>query len=537
MWVSASGVELEPVYHSHHVADGQRLAAGSLPGAAPFLRGAYPEMYRAKDWRIFQLSGFGNPSDMNERIRFLLDAGETGVIVKHDRMTDDHLYDVDHPDIVERREDVGLTGTVTVGLRDYETIMDGIPLESIYVKPGGGVPQSAPYTLACYWSTASRRGIPLEKLRGTGQSDFFLTYIGCPPKEQIPPGAAMRLNLDIIDWCMERMPHWVPVSIAGYNGADSGLNAWQELGAVFANAIEYLEAVADRVDSNYDNFARMIGGVNFRTSMDLFEDAAKLRTARKMWHDLLTNRYGVTDERSLRLRIHVVTAGSNMAYQEPLNNIVRGTVMALGAALGGTQSLGVSGYDEAMSIPSDHAHLMSIRIQQILQEETNITAVADPLGGSYYIEHLGQELERKALAFMSEIEKEGGFLSAIDSGWLLDQAARGQMEEVAAIENGDKRIVGTNVHHSPEELMPIQGFEGRSGEETWERAMRRLTSLRRERHGREATRRLRDLEAACRTTENVIPRVMEAVQADATIGEIGDVFRSAFGVWEVPMRF
>ena len=148
-------------------------------------------MYRAKDWRIFQLSGFGDPSDMNKRIRFLLDAGETGVIVKHDRMTDDHLYDVDHPDIVERREDVGLTGTVTVGLRDYETIMDGIPLESIYVKPGGGVPQSA-----------------------TGQSDFFLTYIGCPPKEQIPPGAAMRLNLDIIDWCMERMPHWVPVSIA-----------------------------------------------------------------------------------------------------------------------------------------------------------------------------------------------------------------------------------------------------------------------------------------------------------------------------------
>lgn len=537
MWVSASGVELEPVYRSQHVADGQRLAAGSLPGSAPFLRGAYPEMYRSKDWRIFQLSGFGDPSDMNKRIRFLLDAGETGVIVKHDRMTDDHLYDVDHPDIVERREDVGLTGTVTVGLRDYETIMDGIPLESIYVKPGGGVPQSAPYTLACYWSTAARRGIPIEKLSGTGQSDFFLTYIGCPPKEQIPPRAAMRLNLDIIDWCMERMPHWVPVSIAGYNGADSGLNAWQELGAVFANAIEYLEAVSDRVDGDYDNFARMIGGVNFRTSMDLFEDAAKLRTARKMWHDLLTNRYGVTDERALRLRIHVVTAGSNMAYQEPLNNIVRGTVMALAAALGGTQSLGVSGYDEAMSIPSDHAHLMSIRIQQILQEETNITAVADPLGGSFYVEHLSQELERRALAFMSEIEKEGGFLSVIDSGWLLDQAARGQVEEMAAIENGGKRIVGANIHRAHEELMPIDGFEGRSGEETWERAMQRLASLRRERHGREATRRLRDLEAACRTTENVIPRVMQAVQADATIGEIGDVFRSAFGVWEVPMRF
>lgn len=534
--VSASGIELEPIYRHNHVSSEQQLAADTLPGSPPFLRGAYPGMYRTKDWRIFQLSGFGDPSDMNERIRFLLEAGETGVIVKHDRMTDDHLYDADHPDIVERREDVGQTGTVTVGLRDYETIMDGIPLESVYVKPGGGVPQSAPYTQACYWSVAQGRGIPLEKLSGTGQSDFFLTYIGCPPKEQIPPTAAMRLNLDIIDWCMERMPRWVPVSIAGYNGADSGLNAWQELGAVFANAIEYLDAVADRVEGDYAHFARMVGGVNFRTSMDLFEDAAKLRTARKMWHDLLTSRYGVTDERSLRLRIHVVTAGSNMAYQEPINNIVRGTVMALTAALGGTQSLGVSGYDEAMSIPSDHAHLMSIRIQQILQEETNITAVADPLGGSFYVESLCEELERRALDFMNEIEKEGGFLSVIDSGWLLAKAARGQITEMAAIERGDKRIVGTNVHRASEELMPIAGFEGRSGAETWERAMQRLTTLRRERNEREAVRKLKDLDKACRTDENVIPRVMESVQADATIGEIGDVFRSAFGVWEVPMR-
>jgi methylmalonyl-CoA mutase N-terminal domain/subunit len=512
-------------------------AADTPPGSSPFLRGAYPGMYRTKDWRIFQLSGFGDPTDMNDRIRFLLEAGETGIIVKHDRMTDDHLYDVDHPDIVERREDVGLTGTVTVGLRDYETIMDGIPLESVYVKPGGGVPQSAPYTQACYWSAAIRRGIPLERLSGTGQSDFFLTYIGCPPKEQIPPAAAMRLNLDIIDWCMEHMPKWVPVSIAGYNGADSGLNAWQELGAVFANAIEYLDAVSNQVGADYAQFARMIGGVNFRTSMDLFEDAAKLRTARKMWHDLLTSRYGVTDERSLRLRIHVVTAGSSMTYQEPLNNIVRGTVMALAAALGGTQSLGVSGYDEAMSIPSDHAHLMSIRIQQILQEETNIAAVADPLGGSFYVERLCEELESRALDFMAEIEQEGGFLSVIESGWLMDKAARGQISEMAAIESGDRRIVGTNVHRLEEDLLPIEGFEGRSGEQTWERAMERLTSLRRERNGREAQRRLRELGSACRSDSNVIPLVMDAVQADASIGEIGEVFRDAFGVWDVPMRF
>lgn len=536
-WTSASGIDLRSVYRAEDVPPSQQVASNSMPGAPPFLRGAYPSMYRSKDWRIFQLSGFGDPADMNERIRFLLEAGETGIIVKHDRMTDDHLYDVDHPDIVERREDVGLTGTVTVGLRDYETIMADVPIESIYVKPGGGVPQSAPYTQACYWSVAERRGIPLSALSGTGQSDFFLTYIGCPPKEQIPPRAAMRLNLDIIDFCRERMPHWVPVSIAGYNGADSGLNAWQELGAVFANAIAYLEAVRERVGDDFNEFARMIGGVNFRTSMDLFEDAAKLRAARKLWHDILSERYGVTDEKSLKLRIHVVTAGSSMTYQEPINNIVRGTVMALAAALGGTQSLGVSGYDEAMSIPSDHAHLMSIRIQQILQNETNITSVADPLGGSFYIETLTEELERRANEFMDEIEAEGGFLSVLESGWLLNKAAGGQIAEMRAIEQGSKLITGVNVNRLDRDLMPIEGFEGRSGEETWERATERLTELRRERNGRETARALSDLEAACQGSENAIPKIMRAVQADASIGEIGEVFRNSFGVWDVPVEF
>jgi methylmalonyl-CoA mutase N-terminal domain/subunit len=448
-------------------------------------------------------------------------------------MTDDHLYDVDHPDIVERREDVGLTGTVTVGLRDYELIMDGIPIESVYAKPGGGVPQSAPYTQACYWSVATRRGVPLERLAGTGQSDFFLTYVGCPPLEQIPPRSAMRLNLDIIEWCLEKMPRWVPVSIAGYNGADSGLNAWQELGAVFANAIAYLEARRGNVD--YNEFARTIGGVNFRTSMDLFEDIAKLRVARKIWHDLLSSRYGVTDPRALRLRIHVVTAGSAMTYQEPLNNIVRGTVMALAAALGGTQSLGVSGYDEAMSIPSDHAHLMSIRIQQILQEETNLTAVADPLGGAYYLEALCEQLEEKALNFMEEIASAVGFLSVIESGWLLARAASGQMAEITDSEEGMRRIVGVNVHRLSREPMTVEGFEGRSGETTWIRAMERLKALRRERNGPAALEALHKLYETCRGSENVVPAMMDAVQADASIGEIGDVFRDAFGVWRFPL--
>ena len=537
VWKTNSGIPLKPVYHAADVTPGYLAALDAGPGQAPFLRGAYPEMYRARLWRIFQLSGFGNPQDMNDRLKYLLAAGETGIIIKHDRMTDDQLYDVDHPEIIDRREDVGLTGTVTVGLRDYETILDGIPIESIYAKPGGGVPQSAPYTQACYWSVAERRGIPLSRVSGTGQSDFFLTYIGCPTKEQIPPETAMRFNIDLIEWCTTRAPRWIPVSIAGYNGADSGLRAHEELEPSWPTPSSTSTALWPEVIWTSNQFAHKIGGVNFRTSMDLFEDIAKLRVARKMWHDLLKNRYKVTDPRALRMRIHVVTAGSAMTYSEPLNNIVRGTLMALVAALGGTQSLGVSGYDEAMSIPSDHAHLMSIRIQQILQEETNITAVADPLGGSFFLEHLCGELESKALEFMEEIERRGGFLAVLEDGWLLSVAAENQFEEAQQVENGQRRLVGVNAHVRSDQANNVEGFEGRSGASTWESATRRLAELRETRYGANARAALGELEEVCRSDRNIVPAVMSAVQADASIGEIGSVFRDVFGNWEPPLPF
>lgn len=536
IWKSTSGIPLKSVYTEEDL-PGHGTGAGlGRPGEPPFLRGAHAEMYRSKLWRIFQLSGFGDPADMNERLKFLLRAGETGVIVKHDRMTDDHLYDVDHPEIAERREDVGLTGTVTVGLRDYETIMDGIPIESVYVKPGGGVPQSAPYTQACYWSVAERRGIPPEAISGTGQSDFFLTYLGCPTREQIPPEAALRFNIDLIEWCTNRMPKWVPVSIAGYNGSDSGLTAHQELGAVFANAIEYIDATLERGNLALEDFVYGIGGVNFRTSMDLFEDIAKLRAARKIWSDLLEQRYGVTDERARRLRIHVVTAGSYMTYQEPWNNLVRGTVMALAAALGGAQSLGVSGYDEAMSIPSDHAHLMSIRTQQILQEETNLTAVADPLGGSYYIENLTHELETRSLDFLEQIENRGGFVSTIKDGWLMNQALDSQLQYQQEIETGERRIVGVNSHLVEDALTDVEGFEGRSGEATWKRAMDRLHDLRTSRDESATVNALDELRRTVDGDANIVPAVMAAVQAEASIGEIGDAFRQVLGNWTPPVQ-
>jgi methylmalonyl-CoA mutase N-terminal domain/subunit len=300
-----------------------------------------------------------------------------------------------------------------------------------------------------------------------------------------------------------------------------------------ATAVEYLDGIKNRGKLEPKDFAHQIGGVNFRVSMDFFEEIAKLRVARKMWHDLLRDRYGITDPKASRMRIHVVTAGSAMTYQEPMNNIVRGTLMALAAALGGTQSLGVSGYDEALSIPSDHAHLMSIRIQQILQEETGLASVADPLGGSFYIESLCNELEQRAWAVFDEIQKQGGFVATVENGWLRGAASDEQQAQAKRFEETDMKLVGVNVHQIDDPIMHVDGFEGSSGDVTWSEAMERLAELRRVRDTKATLESLRELERVCRGDDNIVPAVMAAVQADASIGEIGQVFRDSFGVWDV----
>jgi methylmalonyl-CoA mutase N-terminal domain/subunit len=534
-WQTASGLPLQTVYGPADVPPAAQQAASSPPGQPPFMRGAYPEMYRAQPWRIFQLSGYGNPEDERERILFLLNHGETGFIMEHDRNTADHLYNVDHPDVMARKEDVGLSGAVIQSVRDYDTVLEGIPIENYYVHPGGAVVQHAPFALACYWTVAQRRGLDLRKLRGTGQSDFFLTYLGCITKQQVPARVGLRLNCDIIEFCTAQMPNWVPVSIAAYNGADTGLNAYEELGALFANAVAYLDGVAARGRQPVAAFAKGIGGINLRVSMDFFEDIAKLRAARKMWHDLLTRRYGVTDERALRLRIHVVTAGTAMTYQQPLNNIVRGTLMALASVLGGVQSLGVSGYDEAISIPSEHAHQMSVRIQQILQSESNVAAVADPLGGSYYVERLTSELEERGWAFFDQIMDQGGFIAALDSGWLHRRAAERQFEIERAMADGTRQVVGVNCHTDDVTPFEVPGFEGVSG--VWDRSIERLKQVRTSRSERAAGQALRDLANTCRSDANIMPAMLGAVAAEVTLGEIGDVFREVFGDWNVPISF
>ena len=531
---SASGIELKSYYRADDVPKQHRSRVDNAPGTVPFHRGAYTTGYRTKPWRIFQLSGFGKPEDENARIKFLLEQGETGFLMEHDRNTADHCYNVDHPEVLARREDVGLTGAVMQTIRDIDLCLKDLPIESSYGHAGGAVVQHAPFALAGYWSVAKRRGLDLSRLPGTGQSDYFLTYVGCVTKQQIPTRDGLRFNADIIEFCNQHLPRWVPVSIAGYNGADSGLNAYQELGALFANAVEYLEEIKRRGRISIEEAARGCGGVSFRMSMDLFEEASKLRAARLMWSDLLHQRYDISNPKVANLRIHCVTAGSRMTYQQPFNNIVRGTITALAGVLGGVQSLGVSGYDEALSIPSEHAHQMSVRIQQILQEESGLCAVTDPLGGSYYVESLTAQLAEKAWQFFEEIQQQGGFLATLDSGWLHARAAENQYQDFAAQSSGEQVIVGVTDHFDDVSPFEVDGFMG--VDDAFDVALSRLEEVKRTRYESAASAAIKELERVCRCDDNIMPAMMEALQADVTLGEIGDVYRDVFGDWATPIQ-
>jgi methylmalonyl-CoA mutase N-terminal domain/subunit len=531
---ASSGIELKSFYTPDDIPASHRERAERSPGQAPYHRGWHPSGYRSKPWRIFQLSGFGKPEDENERIKFLLKNGETGFIMEHDRNTADHCYNVNHPEVIARREDVGLTGAVMQSVRDIAICLDGLPVDTSFGHAGGAVVQHAPFALAGYWTVAKKRGYDLRKIAGTGQSDFNLTYLGCVTKQQIPTDAGLRFNADIIEFCAEHLPRWVPVSIAGYNAADTGLSPDQELGTLFANAVEYLDEIKRRNTMPLEMAAKGCGGVSFRASIHIFEEACKMRAARLMWSDLLAQRYDITDPKTANLRIHCVTAGSKMTYQQPLNNIVRGTLMALAATMGGVQSLGVSGYDEALSVPSEHAHQMSLRIQQIIQEETNFCAVTDPLGGSYYVETLTAQLVEKAWEFFEEVQAAGGYLACLDSGWLHAKAAENQYEEFMALESGRQNVVGVTCAVEDQSPFEVDGFMGT--DDAFDVATERLTDILQSRHEAGACAALKNLETVCRGDDNIMPAMMDALEAEVTLGEIGDVYRDVFGDWNTPIQ-
>jgi methylmalonyl-CoA mutase N-terminal domain/subunit len=532
---TSSGIPLKAVYTSADIGHLDYATEVGDPGIEPYTRGPYPQMYRSKLWRIFQLSGYGLPEDERERIKFLLEHGETGFIMEPDLMTLFGMYDIDSPEVYERREELGMYGAPLLSLRDYERALEGIPIERLYAHPGGVTPVCSPFCHACYFALAEKRAIPLRDLKGTGEGDFFLAYLATPMTKLIPPEDGLRLNCDLIEYCVENVPGWMPVSVPGTNARETGLNGIQQVAVTFANNIAYIEEVLRRGRLKIDDFAYGLGGVGFCPHMDFFEDIAIMRAARRMWCKLLKEQYGAKDPRSTRLRIHVNVQGSTSTRQQPLNNIIRGTVGMMAAALGGVQSAGVTAFDEAICIPSEQAHITSVRTQQILQLETGIPNVADPLGGSYYVEHLTNEVEKRAWEYLNVIEEHGGFIAALKSGWLHQEAFKEAFDYQRKVLTGEVKVVGVNCYQMDEEPYQVPVFSARPGEEVYQTTKARLERLKQERDPTEARAAMDKLRQTLEGEENVMPAMMRAVRAGVTACEIGAIEREVFGTWEAPL--
>jgi len=526
-----SGIPVKAVYGPDDVDINYESDLGR-PGTEPYTRGPYPTMYRDRPWRIFQLSGYGLPEHEGERIKLLLEQGEMGFIMEPDLMTVYGMLDMDDPDVIARKDEVGQFGATLHSLEEYERALEGIPIESTYAHPGGVTPLCSPFCHACYFSVAQKRGIPLEEMRGTGEGDMFLTYLATPIRKPIPPEHAIRLNCDFIEFCRENVPRWIPVSVPGTNARETGLNGVQHLAVTFANAVAYIEELLRRGRLKIDDFAYGIGGIGLCPHTDFFEDIAILRAARRMWYKLIKEQYGAKDSRSTRLRIHVNVGGSTSTYQQPLNNIVRGTIGMLAAALGGIQSAGVTAFDEALCIPSEQAHIMSLRTQQIIQLESGVTSTVDPLAGSYYVEWLTNEAERETWKYLEEIELRGGLLGVLNSGWLYQEAHAGAMEKERKILSGERKVVGVNCFKMEEELFEATVFRS---PQIYDEAKARVDNLKKKRDPGEAERAMDQYRRACQGTENVMPPLMKAVQAGVTAGEVGEIQREVFGVWNPPI--
>lgn len=531
-YTTGSGIPVKGAYTADDVVGRNLNTDLGAPGSPPFTRGAYPGGYRERLWRIFQLSGHGTAEDEGERIRYLLKTGETGFIMEGD-ISSWLLYDVDDPEVVCRKDDVGLFGAPLMSLRDWEIILEGIPIQDTYCHPGGVTPMFSPFAHACYFSVAEKRHIPLGQLRGTGEGDFFLGYLSTPSKGLIPPRHGLRLNCDLIEFCVEKLPRWVPVSVASYNARENGIPAFQEMALALANSTAYIEEILRRGKHGIDDFAYSVAGFGMAIGRDFLENVATFRATRRMWYRLLSDRYGARAERSLRLRIHALVQGSDYTYQQPLNNIVRGTYHALSAAMAGVQSMGVSAYDEAICTPSEAAHLISIRTQQILQHESGIANVADPFGGSYYIEWLTNEIENRAWDYLKQIEERGGFIKTLESGWLYRESMNAMLERARKAASGETRLVGVNCFQLEDEPHHVSAF--RHNPRTWQISKDRLDQLRRERDQQKWREAMDELRRVSEGQENVMPAMMKAAQAYVTAGEVGRLWREMFSTWNAPL--
>ncbi|HEY6150090.1 MAG TPA: methylmalonyl-CoA mutase family protein [Gaiellaceae bacterium] len=523
LFSTISGLENEPLYTPEAAQTDYDRDLG-YPGVFPFTRGVYPSMYRGRLWTMRQFAGFGTAEETNERFRYLLDHGQTGLSTAFDMPT---LmgYDSDH---ARSLGEVGREGVAVDSLADAEKLFEGIPLGE--VSTSMTINGSAAMLLAFYVCVAEQQGVPRAELRGTIQTDILKEYIA--QKEWIfPPEPSMRLVTDMVEFCAQELPRWHPISISGYHIREAGSNAVQELAFTLANGFAYVDAALER-GLDVDEFAPRLSFF-FNAHLDFFEEIAKYRAARRIWARELRERYGAKNPRSWLMRFHTQTAGVSLTAQQPEVNIVRTALEALAAVLGGTQSLHTNSFDEALALPTENAVRLALRTQQVIAHETGVVNTIDPLGGSYYLEDLTNRLEREAYDYFDRINKLGGVIPAIKENFFQREIAEASFRYQAEVEAKQRVIVGVNRYELEDEaeleiLRIDPALEGKQ--------IQRVQSLRDRRDSAEVEAALAKLKDAAAREENLMPLLIEASRAYVTLGEMCDALREVWGVWrETPV--
>ncbi|WP_081838423.1 acyl-CoA mutase large subunit family protein [Thermogemmatispora carboxidivorans] len=523
--MTTSSVPIKRVYTPLDVAHLDYMRDIGLPGEYPFTRGVQPTMYRAKPWTMRMFAGFGTAEDTNARFKYLLQQGQTGLSTAFDMPTL-YGYDTDHP---MAAGEFGKCGVAVSSLADMEILFQDLPLDRITTSMTINSPAAVIW--AMYIVNAEKHGYPREKLGGTLQNDILKEYIA--QKEFLfPPEPSLRLVVDTIEFGARHMPRWNTVSISGYHIREAGATAVQELAFTIADGMTYVEAALQR-GLKIDEFAPRLSFF-FDVHNDFFEEIAKFRAARRIWAKLMRERYGAKNPRSWLLRCHAQTAGVSLTAQQPENNIVRTTIQALAAVLGGTQSLHTNALDEALALPTEKAALIALRTQQIIACESGVTNTVDPLGGSYFIEKLTDETEQAAWEYIKRIEELGGVLACIQNGFFQREIAESAYRYQQEIEQRKRIIVGVNQYVLEEEMKVPTLYIDREGERVH---LERLNRVRRERDQAAVRKALDSLRRVAEGRENTMPAIIEAVKAYATLGEIMDVFRSVFGEYTEPTVF
>jgi methylmalonyl-CoA mutase N-terminal domain/subunit len=519
-FTTLSGLPIDRLYTEEDPSAADPESSISYPGEFPYTRGIYPTMYRGRFWTMRQYAGFGTAVESNQRYRYLLSKGQAGLSVAFDLPTQIGL-DSDHPLALG---EVGKVGVAIDSLEDMETLFDNIPLET--VSTSMTINATAAILLCLYVGVAKKQGANLAKISGTVQNDILKEYIA-RGTYIYPVRPAMRIVTDLFAWCRDHLPKWNTISISGYHIREAGSTAIQEVAFTLADGIAYVEAALE-AGLGVDEFAPQLSFF-FNAHSDLLEEIAKYRAARRLWAKIMRDRFKAQDPRSLLLRFHAQTAGSSLTAQQPENNIVRVAIQALAAALGGCQSLHTNSLDEALALPTEDSALIALRTQQILAHETGVTNTVDPVAGSYAIEHLTNEIEQGAVDYISKIDAMGGMLRGIESGFVQGEIQKAAYDFQRAVESKDQIIVGVNDFIAEEErTIPTLRIEP----EIERSQIARLNALRAKRDSTRSKSALAELQRRATSTENLLPAMLTAVEAHATVGEISDALRRVFGEYQ-----